>query len=308
MDVLIDRAVTRTNERTACAGDPASFKAALAEELHRETSRERWVWQRGLTRAPGFSVFSKALETAPDADRISFSPRDDLFSDLTLWHSVILTLAGPCSTFEVAGVRVGSDKFDHFLDEGYEYWVRSSDGADPTPGLERGTRTERTLYGLLTSKTFSWADLRANWDGYRFYDELLTDTSMIGRDERGCAVRTRPFRWSEWIDPEWDEILNPPAHTRLVERGVLGWLEDHRDEVCAARERWDPSGAREGFLASLEVDPSYTAGPHPARRDPYQLAALCDPERVAPLEPHPVRTRAQVRIDRQDRADARSRR
>lgn len=300
---LLDAAVERANTRTGCTGDDPAFKRVLAEEIHRATSGDRWVWRRGFTRAPGFSTFSKELELAPDADRFPFDPRDDVFSDLTLWHSVILTAAGPCSTFEIAGVRVGSDKFDHFLDEGYAYWLRSEDGSDPTAGVDRGTRTERTLYGLLTSKTFSWADLRANWDGYHFYRELLGPGSPIQRDEAGCAVRARPFRWAEWVGPEWDEVLNPSAHTRLVERGVLTFLEENRAEVCAARERWDPAGHRETFLSALAQDPEWVVGPHPVRRDPYQLEALCDPARREPLEPFPVRTRAQVRADRRAEAE-----
>ncbi|HHO52315.1 MAG TPA: hypothetical protein ENK18_15935 [Deltaproteobacteria bacterium] len=296
MQGLLDRAVAATNARTRCHTTPERTHEVLARQIHRATARPRYVWARGVLRAPGFTVFSKALERSP-ADRLAFADREDIFGDLSVWQSLILAVAGPCSTFEVDQIRTGSDKFDHFLGLGYTYWRLSRAGQDPDRAKRYGVATERSFFGLLTSKTFSWADLRANWDGYLFYQGLLSDDSTLTLDAGGCVARVAPFSWARWIDPGWDEVLNPPTFTRLVERGVIAHLEAHRDELCASRARWDPVGLREAVIGSLEPGPEWVVGPTPGRRDPFQLGTLCAPSAPA-LSPHPLRPRKEIRLQR----------
>ena len=255
MDRLLADAVAQTNRRTRCTAPADEVHRTLARAIHRATSRGRWVWRRGVTRAPGFSTFSKALEIS-DADRHGFDDRSDVFGDLEVWHSLILSLAGPCSTFEVASVRLGSDKFDHFLAVGFDYWRHSRRGTDPRRAARLGVRTERSLFGLTTSKAFSWADLRANWSGYGFYRDLLGPDSVLALQDDGCVAQVEPWRWSDWVDAGWDEVFNPPRFTRVVERRVLAHLVDHRPEICHGRRGWDPDGLRDVVVAALaEVRP-----------------------------------------------------
>jgi hypothetical protein len=295
MAEVLARSVAAVNARSACGGTDDELRLALARALHDHTSRRVRVVERGAFRSPGFGTFTAALERTDRVDRFAFSRREDLYGSLTVWHSLILTVAGPCSTLEVGGVRTGTDKFDHFLDTGYHYFREVLRRGDDDAGVVRGTATERAFYGLLTSKAFSYADLRANWDGLRFYQGLLGDGSAVRRDEAGCLEVARPFTWREWVSPEWDEVLNPPVYTRLVERGVLRALEDRRTEVCAARERWDHERWREAALESLPEPAPYVIGPAPGRRDPWQLEALCDPGREEALSASPVRPRREVR-------------
>ena len=290
---LLGRAVVSTNARTGCAGSDEEVRRVLAEEIREATSRRRPIPSRGLFRAPGFSVYTALLEES-DADRFAFDGREDLYGELSPWQSVVLSTAGTCSTFEIAGVRLGSDKLDHFLDTGFRY-LEAVELRGEERALARGTGQERSIYGLLTSKTFSWADLAANYAGWRFYAGLLAPGSAFARDERGCVEQVAPFRWRDHVTAEWDEVWNPPVYTRLVEEGVLQRLERDRDAVCVSLSRWDPSGERERWIGTLEDHPAYVGGPAPARRDPWQLAALCDPDRVAPLAPWPVRPRKEVR-------------
>ncbi|MEZ4239065.1 MAG: hypothetical protein R3F59_23510 [Myxococcota bacterium] len=302
MDLLIADAVARTNARTACEAPPDEVHEALAREIYRATSPPIFVWSRGFFRSAGFSRYSAWLETTEAVDKLSFPRRRDIYGDLTMWNSVILTLAGPCSTFEVGGVRLGSDKFDHFLDVGYHYYRKALRKGDDA-ALHWGTRTEWSFYGLLTSKVFSYGDMRANWDGWLFYRDLLGPDSIFSLGDDGCVRQDRPFDWRDHVNSEWDEVLNPPVYTRLVERGVLRTLEMRRESVCTSRERWDPGRWWEGYVDDLAVPP-YVTGPVPGRRDPWQLAELCDPERTEPLVVYPVRPRAERREERQERRDA----
>jgi hypothetical protein len=291
MDELLRIAVSQANERTACQGSDLDFHYELAEQVHAVTSRATGVWERGAFRAPGFTSFSATLERWDAVEKFDFRHREDIYGGLTLWQSVVLTLAGPCSTFEVAGVRLGSDKFDHFLDVGFHYLRALRRKGSVGTAIEHGTGTERNIYGMLTSKTFSYADLRANYDGYLFYLQLLGEDSVVQRGSDGCAEQVRSFDWREWVHPEWDEVINPPVYTRLVERGVLRELQERREAVCSAYRWWGPMKTPEGLFL-------YVAGPAPAPRDPWQLEALCAPERTEPLLPSPVRPRQEVRAQR----------
>lgn len=296
MRQMLDEAVDKTNTRTRCRSEPQRTHAVLARQIHRITARSSYVWSRGVFRAPGFTTFSRALERS-DADRIPFATREDIFGGLGAWRSLILTVAGPCSTYEVDQIRMGTDKFDHFLGLGYTYWRRSRAGLDPDRAKRYGVATERSFFGLLTSKTFSWADLRSNWDGYLFYRDLLSDDSVLVLRPDGCVGWSAPFSWSQWVDPGWDEVINPPTFTRLVEQGVIDHLEAHRGELCAARARWDPVGLREAVIGYLDPAPEWVVGPTPGRRDPFQLGTLCAADAPA-LQPHPLRPRREIRLQR----------
>lgn len=298
MNQMIGAAVRQVNDRTSCIGTDEQLRTELAREIHGATSRDTRVWSRGLLRSPGFGAYAAALEASDAVDRFAFREREDFYGAVRVRESFILAIVGPCSTFEIGGVRMGSDKMDHFLDTGFSYF-REAERLDVEQAVARGTLTERTFYGLFTSKTFSYADLRANWDGYRFYTSLLAPGSEVRRADDGCLVVDRPFDWRRWVDEEWDEVLNPPVYTRLVEEAVLRGLDAHRTEICTAREQWDPAGWRERALQSAAPSP-YVIGPAPARRDPWQLAALCDPARQEPLVVSATRPRVEVRDQRRD--------
>lgn len=297
---LLAEAIARTNARTRCDADDTRTRNVLAKQIHRSTSRPAYVLSRGLLRAPGYSRYTAAIERS-EAPRFDFREREDVFGRMTVWQSWILATAGPCSTYAIGGQRIGTDKIDHFLGLGWTYFKEVRNGATEDEAVAHGTFTERAFYGLFTSKTFSFADLKANWDGYRFYDGLLRAGSAFQRADDGCVVQERPFAWSDWVDPSWDEVLEPGNHTRLVERRLLRSLEEDRKAICAARAIWDADGAREARLAALPRDAVWIEGPAPVRRDPYQLAALCDPERTEPLRPH-TRTAVQLRAYRRQQA------
>lgn len=274
MNRLLAQAAGLANAQGACTLNDADAASLFADHLHALTSPRVRVTSRPPLRKSGFGTYSGWLETA-EIDRISFVPRDDIFHTQTPWQSVILTFAGPSSTIELAGVRIGTDKIDHFVDTGYHYWRWSDEGADVDRAFRLGTATERTLYGMLTSKTFSFGDLAANEAGMRFYAQLLQPGSNIDRGDLGCLTLVRPFDWAEWVDWQWDEVLNPSVHTRLVQRRLNRYLAHNPEHVCEGHNQWGPQ--REAHLTHvLSTVPDYVRGDHPRREDPYRLADLCE--------------------------------
>lgn len=170
----------------------------------------------------GYGRYSAWLETAP-IDRLDLWKKDDgdIYSNVRPWDSMVLWYAGPCSTICLAGTRLGTDKIDHFFGEGHTYFRKSDWGRDPEAAVAWGQRTERGKYGLGTSGAYSNADLHANYEGYLFYASLLTEDSIVQRDEQGCAARVGVWSWADWIDPDYDEALNPSIYTRRVQQRVV---------------------------------------------------------------------------------------
>lgn len=284
-NVLIGEAVSRTNTATACKGSLDEVRAVLGRELAELTARKTFIPDRQLA-GFGYGAYAAWLETAP-IDRRTFLARDDIYGTVRPGDSVVLAAVGTASTIRLAGVRMGTDKPDHFWELGYQYAVRSDWGRHPSRAVRWGTMTERTFYGLLTSQVFSYADLSANFQGWVYYTELLSERSDLQRGADGCVEVVRPFDWRRWVSPAWDEVLNPSVMNRRVDVQVAERIEARRERYCADYPAW-----REDWLhawaEALAAAPPYAAPRSPTRRDPYHLEIVCAPEIHATPGPTPT--------------------
>lgn len=268
-------AAAETNSTTQCRGSDRRMRQVLAWSLHRRTADDTHLSDKGLIRGLGYDRIMAFLEESTSVQRQDFPERRDLFGLSRVEEAPILATAGPCGTVLLAGVRMGTDKPSHFMDVGFDYYRRSRDGSRPDRAVQYGTTTERSVYGSMTSSSFSYADLRANWDGYRFYAGLLEQGSPVQRDEHGCLDVVAPFRWADWVDWEYDEVLNPSVFTEGAQVAIDRRLELDRDHYC--RQYALLGGpAYDALLAEhMSVERHYYGDRSPDRRDPYHLAALC---------------------------------
>jgi hypothetical protein len=90
------------------------------------------------------------------------------------------------------------------------------------------------------------------------------------------VTQARPWSWADWVEPSWDEALNPPVYSRRVQQAVSAHLEADPKPYCAT---WRALGgpAYDAALARALAggDPAYVVGPAPERIDPYRLGELC---------------------------------
>lgn len=281
IDGILARAMEITDARTGCAADDATTRAILARAIERQTDPNHMLWSRGPIRAWGFSSVSYWLETDPSVPIRQLPKRQNLFARVRIWEHWSLWLMDTCGTVRLGPVQVGTDKFDHFWDIGWQVYRRSEDGAREEQALLHSLRTEGHLRGYVASGAVSYADLRANYDGYRFYEGLLREGSVIQRGQDGCLVQVRPWDWSLVVDRDWDEFLNPSHYTVRAQRGIDRWLQDHDAYVCsldaAAREvppaRVPPSEYLL-FDRALEEWGSLPPG-YGERRDPFRRQERC---------------------------------
>ncbi len=169
---------------------------------------------------------------------------------------------------------LGTDKIDHFWVQGFDYFRVSKDGLEPERAVRWGTRTELGIWGEATTGVFSYADLAANYDGYQFYATLLEPTSVIVRDDGGCARMVRPFDWAEWIDWHYDEALNPSVYTDGIAADVERWTTSKGIAICNDDAVWQAAWTgventahpREGY---------YVGSKAPSRKLLPDLADFC---------------------------------
>lgn len=270
-NVMLVEAMGRANTLTGCRAGEEWTRRVLASSIYAFTARSRYVPARGQLAGFGYGAFSAWVEQAP-LPRREFVDRDDIYEDLQPTESLVLGSVGVCSTIRVGDVLLGTDKLDHFWEQGYEYFVESRYGKRDDRALRWGVTTEKGGYGLLTSDVFSYADLYANWAGYRFYKELLTEDSVFRQDERGCVAMVRPFDWAEWVDDAMDEVLNPPFYDPHVRDAVRAHLAEEREAVCAG---WDVADALRRRDAVLARRPEFVDASAPAWTDEIGLAELC---------------------------------
>jgi hypothetical protein len=124
-------------------------------------------------------------------------------------------------TFNVDGVHMGADKLSHFFQTGWKYHKRFraflAAGVPEPEALERvvryGVGTEYGSLGLGATGVFSFGDLEANYQGFRFYRSLCEAGSpRLVKTSEGWRLR-RPFDWREYLSPRLDESCNNSTFT-----------------------------------------------------------------------------------------------
>ena len=177
-------------------------------------------------------------------------------------------------TFNSGGVRYGADKWSHFFRLGYRYYQRSSGGTDDDAAIRYGTTTEMGGIGYQTSGALSFADLAANYDGYRFYRDLIGTANAYFALEGRTLRQLRPFRAVEYVRHDWDEYLNPCIYRPSLLQAIRRHLDRDRERVCAEYALW----ADEAVLLQTSLHPlsEYTdLSIAPERVDPFRIAELC---------------------------------
>ena len=136
-------------------------------------------------------------------------------------------------TVRVDGVRLGTDKLGHFFMQGWRYyqaWLAArragaSDAEAVQKAIDVGIEQELGTLGLASSGVFSFADLEANFQGFRFFRSLCHGESPRLRHDGQGWVFEGAFDWRDYVDPLWDESYNNSAFTperwEGVERALL---------------------------------------------------------------------------------------
>lgn len=125
-----------------------------------------------------------------------------------------LTKAALGCTVNIKGKVVGSDKFGHFFGQGYtmatKFLLKKQSLAQV---LEYGDFTEKSYFGLQANGVYSYGDLAANYEGFKFWMRLTGSYQKDGAEPYVKCVNgnwkiNASFDWDEYISPAWDEGNN----------------------------------------------------------------------------------------------------
>ena len=128
---------------------------------------------------------------------------------------------------------VGPDKIDHFLDQGYSYWIKSNNGQNDQRAKEFGVEAENSWYGLKTGGVFSYGDLRANWGGYQFYKHLFAGPlANFAINPDGQVKMVSSFDWRNHVDWQFDELKNPSLYKAKTEKKIKKRINKNIEKYC----------------------------------------------------------------------------
>jgi hypothetical protein len=151
-------------------------------------------------------------------------------------------------TVKIYGFYLGTDKIDHFFQQGHEYFDEvkraQADGADSAAAVARavarGVKQEHMFYGTLVSGIYSNGDLAANYAGMKFYLNLRQPV-RIGDRTWPPLLEPSPGGWrfrpgvdrdrllQAFISDHLDESMNPSRY-RFSRGAIRSRVRDRCDE------------------------------------------------------------------------------
>lgn len=215
----------------------------------------------------------------------SLSLNDSIYRDIDFLEGFSLNLKELSDIVNVNGYLIGLDKIGHFFSEGWQYFVLTN---DEKQGIEEalawGKRQESGKFGYSTTGIFSFADLTANFNGWRFWNKVLLKqddplkgaiANFFNRPYVSCRIQIldsiknrklvraweydAAFDLSDYIDGAWDEGNNCNSYeTPLIEQKVMARIKNvEPDFQCPfipgscvqAREKY-------GYFAKYLLHPS----------------------------------------------------
>ena len=129
-------------------------------------------------------------------------------------------------TVRIFGTEFGTDKIEHMLQQGYNYYkiyngeitVGGTPEAAAKKAVKWGQITEWTYFGMLVAGVYSNADLVANYTGMKFY-QGMTQPVQIGSVKRPAILSLNDGSW----------MVNRPQN--LSDDLIKPFISDHLNEA-----------------------------------------------------------------------------
>ena len=193
------------------------------------------------------SEFSKWVVKTDEIEKITTKTSESIYRDFKWYQAIVPGLIAKINdpagqTMRVNGVLIGTDKFEHFLGSGFNYFKKHFLKGKPLKeAMEIGLRAETGLLGAYTTGVMSYADLVANFNGMRFWNKMLAknpdpltaaEVSPYLTCNNGKWEQVEPLDFSVYIDHAWDEAVNCSwfRTERMVEK-VKEQLQQYSDEA-----------------------------------------------------------------------------
>lgn len=220
-DVKLQDALETINSKANTLFEDAIIKAN--EDEHDCSEKPLYKELRKKFRNQYTSEFSKWLVQTDEIEKISTKTSESIYRDFTWYQAIVIGLFSKISdpagqTMRVNGVFIGTDKFEHFLGSGYNYFKKHFlKEKSLKKAMKIGLKAETGLLGAYTTGVMSYADMVANFNGMRFWNTMLgkrldpltgLEVSPYLTCDDGKWKKLRNIDFSVYIDNAWDEGIN----------------------------------------------------------------------------------------------------
>lgn len=233
-------------------GDLAADDFCDPERLYRSVRRalfDSFLPRWGL---PGYDLDLQLRELLV-ADSYVLSLQDSIYRDIDFLEGFSLNLKELSDVVRLDGHLVGLDKLGHFFAEGWTYFeLTHEDGETLEQAMAWGREQELGRFGYTTTGIHSFADLVANFHGWRFWNALIGTQDDPLKDFEGNLFKDpyvdcefllldslryrklvrawrldRRFDLSDYVDGMWDENNNCNSYADpVIEEKVRSRIEE----------------------------------------------------------------------------------
>jgi hypothetical protein len=179
-------------------------------------------------------ALDKQLRSLLARQSYSLSLNDSIYRDINYIEGFSLKLKELSDIVNINGHLVGIDKVGHFFAQGWQYFeLTQFEGQNIKQAFEWGRQQEAGIFGYKTTGIFSFSDLVANFNGWRFWNKVLLKqddplkgvvANFFNRPYASCDIQVMAsiknkkiikawefnsrFNLSDYIDGAWDEGNN----------------------------------------------------------------------------------------------------
>ena len=240
-------------------GSVKEYKYCDEEALYTELRKA--IFQ-SFTASWGFKGYDldKQLRELLASQSYSLLLNDSIYRDITYIEGFSLKLKELSDVVNINGHLIGLDKIGHFFAEGWHYFeLTQYDDHTIDQAIEWGKAQEAGKFGYSTTGIFSYSDLVANFNGWRFWNEVLLKekdplkgviANFFNRPYVSCdiqimvsiknrkivkawEVNTR-FDLSDYVDGVWDEGNNCNSYKDpIIEEKITSRIKNvYSDFAC----------------------------------------------------------------------------
>jgi len=254
----LQQGIQQANEEQVTVEEPEDFEDAdeyqACDEELLYTELRKAVFQ-SFTASWGLKGYDLDLQMRSLLAKQSYSLslNDSVYRDIDYIEGFSLNLKELSDIVNIDGHLIGLDKIGHFFAEGWQYFeLTSFDGYEMEQALEWGRQREAGKFGYTTTGIFSFADLVANFNGWRFWNKVLLKeddplkgvlANFFNRPYVSCDIQVMAslrskkiikawelntrFDMSDYIDGAWDEGNNCNSYDDpVIEDKVMSRIKD----------------------------------------------------------------------------------
>ena len=166
-----------------------------------------------------WTTFENTISSSSVIPWVTTCLEDSIYQDFSFFYAPALYLASLGPVLRLGNYFIGSDKFGHFISTGYDYYKAYKNNQDSLEhALEFGEYSESGYFGRQTTGIYSWADLVANYHGFKyFWSKLIGNNSsfyIICKNNK--YYQARIFDWTTHINAGWDEGINCNSYKNKI--------------------------------------------------------------------------------------------